>query len=204
MNSEGKRISPLGEFAPRCRIARVESPDEKAILVGNSMRAGEGSSPTRNKQVLLGRSWRTGKALFEGRRSRALCVRAVSGRRDVGRGVAVRAAVRLVERLVPSRWYLWRLVPGGWSRAREGASSKATDRDGCGWFLAVGGAGRRGRASARLSWISLRLQRGEKNKKPPKRPRDHRSEKASLEVTAWSSDGLRVSQPAGGTPGRSK
>src|SRR4051794_8518450 len=48
------------------------------------------------------------------------------------------------------------------------------------------------------------LQRGEKNKKPPKRPRDHRSEKARLEGEAWASDGLRVSQPAEGPPGRSK
>ncbi len=51
MNSEGTRIFRLGKFVPRSGMARVESPDEKAILVGNSMRAGEGTSPTRNEKA---------------------------------------------------------------------------------------------------------------------------------------------------------
>jgi len=60
-----------------------------------------------------------------------------------------------------------------------------------------------GRAQARLR-LGIRLQKREKKKKAPKRPRDHCSENARVEAGTLAEQWSRVSQPAGGTPDRSK
>lgn len=154
MNSEGlralrgTRIFPLGKFVPRSGMARVESPDEKAILVGNSMRAGEGTSPTRNQTAC---SLEQG-ALRGAAKPCSLCPCRLSAAGS-GAGNAVGDRVRLVGRLVPGRWCVWRLMPGVWFRAkrrRHVVRSGPTERNARGWFLAVGGVGRRGFRSDEL------------------------------------------------------
>ena len=103
MRTEGSEFPRSREFAPRCVMARVESPDEKAFFVGNSMRAGEGSDARPPTTGLARSRQRVSKALL-GAAKPCLCVRVVRAGGRWGRGLrdaAAPAAVRLVERSVP-------------------------------------------------------------------------------------------------------
>lgn len=120
MRTEGSEFPRSREFAPRCVMARVESPDEKAFFVGNSMRAGEGSDARPPTTGLARSRQRVSKALLGAAKPWSLCPCCPFGGRW-GRGLrdaAARAAVPLVERLISrcdwssGSWSLARLVLG--------------------------------------------------------------------------------------------
>jgi len=164
MRTEGSEFPRSREFAPRCVMARVESPDEKAFFVGNSMRAGEGSDARPPTTGLARSRQRASKTRCWGRRSRGLCVRAVRVRGRWGGGCGM---PRPVPRCgwssgwFPARSVLRQLVPRavGARRSEGGRSSeRPTERD-------VGERGAVGPGSAGSSDFSSSSRRKRKMKK---------------------------------------
>ncbi len=162
-------------------VSGAKSPDEKAILVGNSVTSGgpQGPTPTTRLARSLDRARRSiGGGEAGAFRARVGCVGGgSSGRGSVMRrsvaGVVGRAVGRLaVDALEVRRGHLdCAAVNRGWERARPvfeaGRPSGAVER-----LVPGRSVWGRNESGSRASSVFV-FKRGEKNKKPPKRPRDH-------------------------------